>query len=151
MNREVNLTKRIRTSVGLRYCRVAFSANGRIKPNTVLVNGKQERHSEGAYYLEWRQGTKRVRLSVGKDAQAAARQHERKQAELIALNNALEIVPQNGHRSLAAAAADVARLRHDFKDFRKLAFRSSAPRFLFRKPYFWTPGSRRIVPNQLSR
>jgi hypothetical protein len=29
MHREVNLTKRIRTSTGLRYCPVVLSANGR--------------------------------------------------------------------------------------------------------------------------
>jgi hypothetical protein len=51
-NREVNLTKRISTPSGLRYCRVVLSANGRVKPDVVLVNGKEERHPEGAYYLE---------------------------------------------------------------------------------------------------
>ena len=35
----------------------------------LLVNGKEERHAEGAYYLDWREGSKRVRLSVGTDAQ----------------------------------------------------------------------------------
>ncbi|MBZ5665596.1 MAG: hypothetical protein LAO30_13420 [Acidobacteriia bacterium] len=51
MNREVNVTKRVQTSKGLRYCPVVVSANGRIKPDAVMVNGKQERHTEGAYYL----------------------------------------------------------------------------------------------------
>ena len=68
MNRQVNLTKRIRTSAGLRYCPVVLSANGRVKPDAVFVYGKPERHTEGAYYLEWSEGSKRVRLSVGKDA-----------------------------------------------------------------------------------
>lgn len=52
MNREVNVTKRIETAQGLRYRRVVLSANGRIKPDVVIVNGKPEHHSEGAYYLE---------------------------------------------------------------------------------------------------
>ncbi len=51
MNRECNLTKRVKTPHGLRYCRVALSANGRIKPDVVIVNGKEARHPEGAYYL----------------------------------------------------------------------------------------------------
>src|SRR5882762_6873974 len=68
MNREVNVTKRVQTANGLRYCPVVLSANGRIKPDVVLINGKPERHTEGAYYLEWREGSKRVRLSVGKAA-----------------------------------------------------------------------------------
>ena len=64
-NREVNLTKRVQTAKGPRYCPVALSANGRIKPDVVLVNGQEERHPEGAYYLEWRDGAKRfVSLSA---------------------------------------------------------------------------------------
>ena len=65
--REVNLTKRVQTSKGMRYCPVILSANGRVKPDLVVVNGQQERHPEGAYYLEWRENGRRVRLSVGKD------------------------------------------------------------------------------------
>ena len=61
MNREVNCTKRVKTPQGLRYCPVVLSANGRIRPDWVLVNGKEERHPEGAYYLEWREETKRIR------------------------------------------------------------------------------------------
>ncbi len=40
VNREVNLTKRIETPQGWRYCRIVLSANGRVKPDVVLVNGK---------------------------------------------------------------------------------------------------------------
>jgi hypothetical protein len=42
MNRECNVTKRVKTSTGLRYCPVVLSANGRIRPDAVIVNGKQE-------------------------------------------------------------------------------------------------------------
>ena len=81
-NREVNLTKRVQTPHGWRYCRVVLSANGRVKPDVVIVNGKEERHPEGAYYLEWREGSKRVRLSVGKDPADAGARRQRKEAEL---------------------------------------------------------------------
>jgi integrase len=109
MNREVNLTKRVKTAQGLRYCPVALSANGRVKPDIVLVKGKEERHREGAYYLEWREGSKRVRLSVGRDAADASTRRLRKEAELNAVNHGLAVSPedgQNGHRSIAAAVAD---------------------------------------------
>src|SRR5215470_1265047 len=109
MNREVNLTKRVKTAHGLRYCPVALSANGRVKPDIVLINGKEERHSEGAYYLEWREGSKRVRLSVGKDAADASTRRLRKEAELNAINHGLAVnsdAEQNGHRSIAAAITD---------------------------------------------
>jgi integrase len=110
MNRECNLTKRVQLPQGWRYCPVVLSANGRVKPDVVLVNGKQEQHPEGAYYLEWREGGKRVRLSVGKDAQDAAARRQRKEAELNAVNNGVTVVPENGngHRVLLADA---------FKDF----------------------------------
>jgi len=104
----VNLTKRVQTGNGMRYCPVAQSANGRVKPDMVLVNGKQETHKEGAYYLEWREGAKRVRLSVGKDPADASARRQRKEAELNAVNNGVSVVPdgQNGNRSVAAAVAE---------------------------------------------
>jgi integrase/recombinase XerD len=108
-NREVNLTKRVQTPHGWRYCRVLLSPNGRVKPDVVVVIGKEERHVEGAYYLEWREGTKRVRLSVGKDPQDAAATRLRKEAELNALNNGVAVVAengQNGYRSFAAAVTE---------------------------------------------
>jgi len=107
-NREVNLTKRVQTPHGWRYCRVVLSANGRVKPDVVLVNNKQETHKEGAYYLEWREGSKRVRLSVGKDPADASARRQRKEAELNAVKNGVTVVPdgQNGHRSIAAAVAE---------------------------------------------
>ena len=92
-NRQVNLTKRVQTPQGSRYCAVVLSANGRVRPDLVLVNGHEERHPEAAYYLEWREGKKRRRLSVGSDAQDAAARRQRKEAELNALNNGASVLP----------------------------------------------------------
>jgi integrase/recombinase XerD len=108
-SKEVNLTKRIKTSNGMRYCPVVLSGNGRVKPDFVIVNGQQERHPEGAYYLEWRESGRRVRLSVGKDPADATARRQRKEAELNALNNGVSVVPdngENGHRSIATAVAE---------------------------------------------
>jgi len=105
----VNVTKRVSTDKGPRYCRVILSANGRIKPDVVLVNGREERHPEGAFYIEWREGAKRVRLSVGKDAADAGARRLRKEAELNAINNGVDVAAdddQNGHRSVAKAIAE---------------------------------------------
>jgi integrase len=108
MNRVVKLTKRVQTSKGLRYCPVVLAANGRVKPDWVKVKGNQERHPEGAYYIEWCVGSKRVRLSAGKDAANASAERQRKESELNAVNNGAAIVPRtgDGHRSVAAAVAD---------------------------------------------
>jgi len=105
MNLEVNLTKRVRTANGLRFCPVVMAGNGRVKPDMVLTKGKPERHPEGSYYLEWRDSGKRIRLSVGKDAAAADAQRQRKEYELRApIHNVQVVVPEkNGHRSLASA------------------------------------------------
>jgi integrase/recombinase XerD len=107
-NREVNLTKRIQTGKGMRYCPVVLSANGRVKPDVVLVNEQEERHTEGAYYLEWRDGAKRRRLSVGKNAADASARRLAKEAELNAINHGVAVTPQsaNGRRSLAVAVTD---------------------------------------------
>ena len=50
---QVNITKRIDTPEGKRYCPVVVGLNGRIKPDSVMVDGRQEKHPEGAYYLDW--------------------------------------------------------------------------------------------------
>src|SRR5437870_2368443 len=112
MNREVNLTKRVQTSKGLRYCPVAISKNGRIKPDVVLIDGKEEQHTEGAYYLSWYVGRKLIRQSVGKDASDAGARRMQKEAELSAINNGEvpEMLPAsqdgNGHRSTEVANTD---------------------------------------------
>jgi len=109
MHRHCNVTKRVPTTKGLRYCSVVIGANGRIKPDLVLVNGKQERHSQGAYYLEWRENGSRVRLSVGKDAAEASVRRFRKEAELNAVNAGVNVVSENGNngqRSITAAVAE---------------------------------------------
>jgi hypothetical protein len=66
---QVNITKRIDTPEGQRYCSVVVGPNDRIKPDWVL--NRQERHPEGAYYLDWNEEGKRRRMSVGTDAAAA--------------------------------------------------------------------------------
>ena len=109
MNRTVNLTKRVQTSRGLRYCPVVLAANGRVRADLVIIHGQEERHPEGAYYLEWWEGAKRVRLSVGKDAADASARRLQKEAELNAVNHGVA-VPQNGNgkgpRSVAVAVTE---------------------------------------------
>jgi integrase/recombinase XerD len=109
LNRECSVTKRVQTSQGLRYCPVILSANGRIKPDAVLVNGEEERHPEGSYYISWYDGKRLMRLSVGKDASTATARRLQKEAELNAMNNGLAIMPEsgdNGGHSLARGVTD---------------------------------------------
>ena len=90
--RLVNLTKRVMVNGGLRYCPVIEAANGRIRPDVVMVEGTEERHPEGSYYIDYREGEKRVRISVGKNAADAQSARLAKQAELNAVKAGLEIL-----------------------------------------------------------
>src|ERR1035437_10089759 len=111
-SQRVNLTKRVQTDAGLRYCPVVESNNGRIKPDWVVVGGgkknsHQERVTGGAYYIEWREGGKRVRFSVGPDAAQAQARRLRKASELNAISNGLAVAPSEKAtgRPLGAAIA----------------------------------------------
>jgi hypothetical protein len=86
---------------------VVLSANGRIKPDVVLVDEREERHPEGAYYISCYEGKRLIRLSVGKDAQEAAARRQRKEAKLSALNNGVAVLTEkgNGYPSVATAVA----------------------------------------------
>jgi integrase len=118
-NKEVNLTKRIKTDEGLRFCPVVLSANGRVKPNAVIVNGKTEQHAEGNYYIEWYEGARRRRLSVGKDPADAHNRRQAKEAELNAINHGVAVAPQNGDGRVSLSAAV-----HDFLEEKSLQRKS---------------------------
>ena len=80
-----------------------------MKPDWVIVNGKEERHTEGAYYIEWRDGSKRIRVSVGKDAADANARRLRKEAELNAVNNGVAVAdegPNSKRRVIESAVAE---------------------------------------------
>ena len=107
MNKSVNLTKRVKTPSGPRFCTVARSANGRIKANFVEIAGREEHHPEGSYYIEWYDGGKRLRRSVGKNALAAeAKRHQQEQiltAKVAGLKAGLKFADEEGQVRLAEA------------------------------------------------
>jgi len=103
VNRIVSVTKRIKTLRGLRYCPVVISGNGRIKPDAVIVDDREERHPEGSYYLNWYAGKRLMRLSVGKDAATATARRQQKEAELNAKNNGIAVVPESSRRLVSVA------------------------------------------------
>ena len=88
---EVNITKRIDTPDGRRFCRVVFTPNGRIKPDWVEVDERLEKHPEGAYYLDWTEDGQRRRMAVGSDATAAYNSMKKKQSELDAIAQGLVV------------------------------------------------------------
>jgi integrase len=46
-----SLYKYVKLARGWRYCKPALASNNKIKPNVVIVDGKEETHTEGSYYL----------------------------------------------------------------------------------------------------
>jgi len=46
-----SIYKYCKTAKGWRYCRPAYGKNNKLKPNVVVVGGKEEMHPEGMYYL----------------------------------------------------------------------------------------------------
>ena len=52
-----------------RYCKAAFYSNTKIKPNRCIVGGKEEEHTEGAYFLYHHKNW----IPVGVDALEAQR------------------------------------------------------------------------------
>lgn len=90
-----------------RYCKAAFYSNGKIKPNRCIVDGKEEEHPEGAYYLyhdrKW--------IPAGTDALEAQRQRnarldeeELKHLRGTAAVQAWDTAPTCSKTSLATAA-----------------------------------------------
>jgi integrase len=104
-NRRVNLTKRVMVEGSLRYCPVVESALGRVKQDVVSVNGREERHPEGTYYIDYKVDGKRIRESVGTNAQEAAARRDQKQVELAAKNSGLVVQEEATKHSLRIAIA----------------------------------------------
>jgi integrase/recombinase XerD len=116
---EVNITKRIETPSGSRYCPVVLNSSGRIKSDWVIVNGSQEKHPEGSYYLEWREKGQRKRLSVGKDAVVAFNSQVRKVKELEARAEGLEVQLPKGDPNRAQLRSAMAEFLKEIKLSRK--------------------------------
>ncbi len=46
-----SLCKYVGPCRGRRYCKPVYGKNQKLMPDAVLVDGKEEAHAEGAYYL----------------------------------------------------------------------------------------------------
>ncbi len=90
-----SIYKYVKTAKGWRYCRPACGANGKLKPNVVVVGGKEETHAEGYYVLnvdgQW------VRAGdTAADAQQAQRNRLAKQQYERQTGQKLPETEQNG-------------------------------------------------------
>jgi hypothetical protein len=49
----VNLIKQVKVNGKWRPATVLFDRKGRVRPDHVCVNGQDEAHPEGSYFIEW--------------------------------------------------------------------------------------------------
>lgn len=95
------LYKYVRTERGWRYCRACFYTNGKIVPDAVLVNNKQEKHAEGRYCMahcgNW--------IDAGIDALEAQRQRARHlaQSEYERLGGRVQQTPEPARATIRSA------------------------------------------------
>lgn len=87
----VNLIKKIKVAGSWRFASVVPEPNGRLK-DKVRVNGTVEIHTEGAYYIEWRERGKRCRVSVPRED--AVDEARKKAVELQAIRDGLIASPE---------------------------------------------------------
>jgi site-specific recombinase XerD len=100
----VQLIKQVkRDGIWKRYP-VVLNRNGSIKANVVRVAGKEIAVEDGNFILDWYEGGKRMRKSVGKDAADAIIQRERKAAELTAASNGLTVMNVDSTKHLLKTA-----------------------------------------------
>jgi integrase len=69
---QVNVLKKVRTSQGWRLCPVVRETNGRLR-DRVRIGGRVEIHTEGVYYLEWREEGRRLRTAIPNAAEVLER------------------------------------------------------------------------------
>ena len=109
-NRKVTLVRNCKTPDGWRRYPAAYGKNGRIKPDTVTVNGKQVEYPEGVYQLRSYEGSRMVYKSVGANAQDAVAAQQREISLLAAREHATaaraKIVEEPGRKYLRRALED---------------------------------------------
>lgn len=85
----VTLLKQVKINNNWRHARALFDSKGRVRRDRVRVNGKDESHPEGSYFIEWWDHGKRHCIPAGADAQDAADKARVKEAHLSAERNGI--------------------------------------------------------------
>ena len=106
----VKLFKQVKINDKWALAAVLFDSKGRVRKDHVLVNGKDENHPEGSYFIEWWDRGQRHREAAGPLAQDAADKARIKQTELAAMRDGVipqtAVVEANPERTSLAAALD---------------------------------------------
>jgi integrase/recombinase XerD len=126
----VTLLKQVKTNNKWRHARALFDSKGRVRRDRVRINGKDEPHPEGSYFIEWWDQGKRHCIPAGADAQDAADKARVKEAQLTAERNGIipalpqpQTAPQR--TSLTSALDDYLNYVHYHRSLR--TFRTYRP------------------------
>jgi len=93
-NKKVTIWKSIRLGEQWRYARPVVAPNGKIKPGWVCVNGHEEHHPEGQYFLHFLQGKKQIWEKAGSTPTFAKGAAERKESLLRAVASGIALQPE---------------------------------------------------------
>jgi integrase len=102
----VQLIKQVKIDGIWKRYPVVLNKNGSVKANVVLIGDKEVAAQGGNFILDWYEGGKRMRKSVGKDAADAINQRDRKVAELTAASNGLTVTNGDPTKRLVSDAAE---------------------------------------------
>lgn len=94
-NPKVGLFKRVNVGGKWLCCPVVHNSNGRVRADRVVVDGREEVHPEGAFYISWREDGKLLRRSVGKNATEAVNRKLRLESILSARANGVSLEDPN--------------------------------------------------------
>jgi integrase/recombinase XerD len=121
----VKLLKKIKLNNTWKLAPALFDTKGRVRRDHVMIEGRDEVHAEGAYYLEWWSDGIRTREAAGPDAFLAAEKARKKQAERAAVMNGIVpepvIEPKDDRTRLKTAVekyTDYVRYQRSLRTFR---------------------------------
>lgn len=86
----MNLTVSITRRIDGKYYPVAYNTNGSIKPDTVKIKNVETHMTGGMYYINWYEGKRAVRESVGPHASVARSKKDKKEQQLKVIADGLE-------------------------------------------------------------
>jgi integrase/recombinase XerD len=111
----VRLFKQVKLNAKWALAAALFDTKGRVRKDRVVVNGREENHPEGSYFIEWWDRGQRHREAVGPHAQDAAEKARMKQAELAAIQNG--IIPQTQAAEVAPERMTLTAALDGYKDY----------------------------------
>src|SRR5438876_7464490 len=93
----VKLLKKIKHNDNLQFAPALFDTKARVRRDHVTIEGRDEVHPEGSYFLMWWSDGTRTHEAAGPDAFLAAEKARAKQAALDAARNG--IIPADTPKS----------------------------------------------------